>query len=222
MLNQPTPESRGEFGPGETNSDTVIYLIDDDDVVLQSLLALLDSQGLTTRGFNKASDFLSQFDPRSHGCIVTDWRMPEMSGMELLEELKARGMPLPVIILTAYADVPMAVSAMRTGAVTVLQKPCPDAELLGAIRQAIEADRINHQQYRQREDIRRRIQRLSDGERKVMDLALSGRMNREIASELGIGLRTVEKRRHNVMQKMQVESLAELMQVMMTVENAPV
>jgi FixJ family two-component response regulator len=221
MPNQFFQESRSGSGPADPNSAPVIYVIDDDEAVLQSLLALLESHGLTTRGFTKASDFLGQLDTSSHGCIITDWRMPEMSGMELLEELKKRGMPLPVIVLTAFADVPMAVAAMRTGAVTVLQKPCPDAELLAAIHQAIEADRINHRQYRQREEFRRRIERLSEGERKVMDLALAGRMNREIASELGIGLRTVEKRRHNVMQKMQVESLAELMQVMMTVENAP-
>ena len=211
----------GEAGGANARPSPVVYVIDDDEPVMQSILALLEGQGFTTRGFTKAADFLAQFDPRAHGCIVTDWRMPELSGMQLLEELKSRGMPLPVIVLTAFADVPMAVSAMRTGAVTVLQKPCPDAELLSAIQQAIEADRINHLQYRQREDIRLRIERLSEGERKVMELALAGRMNREIAAELGIGLRTVEKRRHNVMQKMQVDSLAELMQVMMTVEYAP-
>ena len=211
----------GEVGAGGTSLAPIIYVIDDDEPVLQSIIAVLEGQGFVTRGFLKAADFLSQLDPQSHGCIVTDWRMPDLSGMQLLEELRARAVPLPVIVLTAYADVPMAVGAMRTGAVTVLQKPCPDAELLAAIQQAVEADQANHLQNRQREDIRRRIERLSDGERKVMDLALSGKMNREIASELGIGLRTVEKRRHNVMEKMQVESLAELMQVMMIVESAP-
>ena len=211
-----------DAGGGSGISGTpVVYVIDDDEPVLQSIIAVLQGRGLTAVGFTRGTDFLAQFDRHSRGCIVTDWRMPELSGMQLLEELKNIGMPLPVIVLTAFADVPMAVAAMRTGAVTVLQKPCPDADLLSSIEQAIESDKIKHRQYCQREDIRRRIDRLSEGERKVMELALSGRMNREIATELGIGLRTVEKRRHNVMQKMQVESLAELMQVMMTIEGVP-
>ncbi len=205
-------------GSNISNPKALVYVIDDDEAVLQSLMALIESHGLEVRGYTQASKFLAEYDGQSHGCIVTDWRMPEVPGMQLLDELKKRGMPSPVIVLTAFADVPMAVGAMRTGAVTVLQKPCPDAELFAAIHQALEADLINRRQNRQKEDIKRRIERLSDGEREVMNLALSGRMNREIASQLGIGLRTVEKRRHNVMQKMQVESLAELMQVMMTVE----
>jgi RNA polymerase sigma factor (sigma-70 family) len=214
--------AEGDSSADQIHHKATVYVIDDDEPVMQSQLAVLERHGFEARGFTGGLSFLSAFDPQRHGCILMDWRMPEMSGMELLEELKNRGMPLPVIILTAFADVPMAVGAMRTGAVTVLQKPCPEGELLEAIQQAVEADRTSRRQNQQRDDIRRRIDRLSDGERQVMDLALSGKMNREIAAQLGIGLRTVEKRRHNVMQKMQVESLAELMQVMMTVENPTV
>jgi FixJ family two-component response regulator len=219
MANSLDRAADAAVGSSATKPKPLVYVIDDDEAVLQSLLALIESHGLQAHGFTKAAEFLAEFDDQVHGCIVSDWRMPEVTGLQLLDELKARGMPTPVIVLTAFADVPMAVGAMRTGAVTVLQKPCPDAELFAAIHQALEADLRSRTQNRQKEDIRRRIDRLSEGERQVMDLALSGRMNREIASQLGIGLRTVEKRRHNVMQKMQVESLAELMQVMMTVEN---
>jgi two-component system, LuxR family, response regulator TtrR len=221
MASLPTPKVDGS--PAETavsQQPPLVYVVDDDEAVLHSLVALLESHGNTVRGFATPSEFLEQFDGSVHGCIVTDWRMPDIGGMQLLDELRSRGMPMPVIVLTAFADVPMAVSAMRTGAVTVLQKPCPDSELFAAVKQALEADLATRTQTQQREEIRRRMERLSDGEREVMQLALAGRMNREIAEQLGIGLRTVEKRRHNVMAKMQVDSLAELMQVMMTVEAA--
>lgn len=220
MINHAHSKPDDETGNRPEQPTPVIYIIDDDEAVLQSLVALMESRGYACRSYTRAADFLAEFDGQQHGCIVTDWRMPDVTGMQLLDELKARDMPLPVIVLTAFADVPMAVNAMRTGAVTVLQKPCPDADLFAAVQQALAADLTTRRQNQQKSDIRRRIERLSEGEREVMHLALSGRMNREIASELGIGLRTVEKRRHNVMQKMQVESLAELMQVMMTVENS--
>lgn len=196
-----------------------IYVIDDDEAVLQSLLALVESRGYTATGFTSGKKFLESFDPTAHGCVITDWRMPELSGMDLLSALKSRGMPLPVIVLTAFADVPMAVGAMRTGAVTVLQKPCSEVDLFAAIDQALDYDRSHRSEALERLQIRDRFERLSTGEREVMNLALAGRMNREIASELGIGLRTVEKRRHNVMQKMQVDSLAELMQAVMSIEH---
>lgn len=215
-----SPDTETSGTPLTAEQTPAIFLIDDDEAVLQSLVALVESRHFIAHGFTQASEFLSQLDPKTPGCLVMDWRMPEITGQQLLDELKERGMPLPVIVLTAFADVPMAVTAMRRGAVTVLQKPCPDAELFAAIDQALGADRLHRGQELRKEEIRGRLERLSPGEREVMQLALAGKMNREIAAQLNIGLRTVEKRRHNVMQKMQVESLAELMQVTMMVGAA--
>jgi RNA polymerase sigma factor (sigma-70 family) len=199
----------------------VVCLVDDEPAALQRLAALIERRGMQTRCYTRAANLLKQFDPDDFWCVVTDWRMPEMTGLELLQQLRVAGVETPVIVVTAFADIRMVVAAMRAGALTVLEKPCSDDELLAAVEQALAVERIRRQRGRLKQEIRQRFERLSPGERDVIRLALEGKMNREIAAELKIGLRTVEKRRHNAMKKMQAESLAELMRLMMLIEGAP-
>lgn len=190
--------------------EQAVYVVDDDDAMRDSLVWLLDSQGFAVRAFASAERFLEALDDDVRGCLVLDVRMPGMSGLELFERMSARGVALPVIFVTGHGDVPMAVSAVKKGAVDFIEKPFNDQEMLRLVRQCLEAERGERAARRAGDAARQRLASLTERERQVMDLVVAGCTNRQVADELGIAPKTVEVHRARVMEKLDVGSVAEL------------
>ena len=161
-----------------------VFVVDDDPAARQSVSALVESMGLAAQTFESAEQFLATFDPTRPGCLVTDFRMLGMSGLDLQEALARESIKLPVIVITAYADVPTAVRAMKRGAITLLEKPCHEEELVANIRRAVEMDTTRRQESARVTDIRARLASLSDGEKSVVACLLKGKMNKNIAPPL--------------------------------------
>lgn len=198
-----------------TVSGQRVYVVDDDDAVRDSLALLLRSVGLQALTFASAQDFLAQAESCVGGCLVLDIRMPGLSGMELLQRLRDQQCELPVIFITGHGDVPMAVEAMKLGALDFLQKPFRDQELLDRIQQALARDSAQQQLRAARQELRQRLEDLTTRERQVLDRLLEGKANKVIAIELELSQRTVEIHRARVMEKMQARSLAELVQLVL-------
>lgn len=188
----------------------LVYVVDDDDAVRDSLLLLLRSIGITGKAFATATDFLDAYDPKQHGCLVTDIRMPGMSGLDLQRELKDRGAPIPVILITGHGDVPMAVEAMKDGALDFIEKPFRDQDLLDRVQQALTWDEEHRSKNLEALSIQERIATLTPRETEVMELVVQGCANKVIAQDLGVSQRTVEIHRARVMEKMGMRSLAAL------------
>ena len=195
--------------------EPTVFVVDDDPAMRESLRWLIESVGLRVETYSVPQDFLQTYDAARPGCLVLDMRMPGMSGLELQEELTERKATLPIIIVTGYAEVPMAVRALKAGAVDFIEKPFSDQLLLDRIQQAIETDRQTRGQQAYKAQLATRIASLSAREREVMELVIAGKANREIAEELGLSQKTVEVHRSRVMEKMQVDSLAELVRVVL-------
>jgi FixJ family two-component response regulator len=193
--------------------ESIVFVVDDDRAIRDSLSWLLNSVGLPVRAYAKAADFLADHDPAQPGCLVLDVRMPGMSGLDLQAELERRGVELPTIVITGHAEVPMAVRAVKAGAIDFIEKPFSDQFLLDRVRQALEIDRQNREVRSRREDARQRLAALTAREREVLHLVVAGKANKEIASDLGVSTKTVEVHRAHVMSKMHVDSLAELIRV---------
>jgi len=189
-----------------------IHIIDDDEAVRESLDFLFDSAGLAVRIHESAPAFLETLDPMRTSCIVTDIRMPDMSGMELLRELRARGVEAPVIVITGHGDVPLAVEAMRAGAYDFLEKPFDDERLLDVVRAAVESRTASHGTNEQTA-ARAKVARLSQRERQVLKGLIEGRLNKTIAFDLGISARTVEVYRAKLMAKMEANAFADLVRM---------
>jgi two-component system response regulator FixJ len=187
-----------------------VFVVDDDAAVRGSLAMLLKSVSLAVRTFESASQFLEQLPPDSSGCLVLDIRMPGMSGIELQQQLKQRGYPLPIIFITGHGDVSMAVHAMREGAIDFIEKPFRDQELLDRIYQALELDRARRRAADEAVHLRERFAGLTPREHDVMLRIARGQANKVIAIELGLSERTVEIHRAKVMHKTGAKSLAEL------------
>lgn len=192
-----------------------VFVVDDDPSVLDSLHFLLKSVGTDAETYSSASEFLEAYDPDKPGCLVLDVRMPGMSGLELQEELVARGSVLPIIFLTAHADVPMGVTAVKGGAANFVQKPFRDQELIEKIQHAIEEDARLREELADHTQIAARIASLTPREREIMALVVEGKANKTIENELGLSQRTVEIHRARVMEKMQAGSAAQLVQMVM-------
>ena len=192
--------------------EPTVFVVDDDAGVLDALRILLRSVGLRAETYPSADDFLENFDQEAPGCLVLDVRMPGMSGMELQEKLAEMGFSTPIIFVTAHGDVPMAVEAVKGGAIDFIQKPFRDQELLDKIQHAIELDADSRAERESKEEIAGRIAALTPREREVMDLVVAGKLNKVIARDLGISQRTVEIHRARVMQKMQASSVSQLVQ----------
>jgi two-component system response regulator FixJ len=199
-------------------NEQVVHVVDDDLAVRQSLSFLLASDGLPVRLHESALAFLEGAEDAALGCIVTDVRMPGIDGIELLRRLRTAGITLPVIVMTGHADVPMAVEAMREGAVDFIEKPFDDDAFLASVHSALRLREQHAQREAQVSMVQTRIQSLSERERQVLDGLVAGKSNKVIASDLGISPRTVEIYRANVMTKMQANSLSEL--VRMTIQTA--
>jgi two-component system response regulator FixJ len=190
-----------------------VYVIDDDEAARDSLQFLLESAGLHARTFESAPAFLNNLPAPDSGCIITDVRMPEMSGIELLKTLKTRAFPLPVIVITGHGDIPLAVEAMREGAADFLEKPYNDDALLRSITRAVESSKSAASIDDGTADILRRINDLSGRESEVMAGLVAGKSNKAIAMDLDISPRTVEIYRANVMSKMTADSLPALVRM---------
>jgi len=198
----------------------VVHVIDDDADVRQSLAFLLTAAGFTVRVHESAVAFLAILAEAGKGCVITDIRMPQMNGLELQRRLGELKAGLPVIVMTGHGDVPLAVEAMKAGAVDFIEKPFDDEVLLSAVRAAL-ARRARESAHDARTlEIRDRFKRLSEREREVLDRLVAGKANKMIAFELGISPRTVEIYRANVMTKMQADSLSELVRMALIDDRA--
>lgn len=197
----------------------VIFVVDDDDLARNAVIALVAAMGIETQGFASAEDFLAAYDGRRPACLVTDVRMLGMSGLELQEELQRRGETIPVIVLTAFANTPSTVRAMKNGAVTLLEKPCRDDELWEAVRDALASDRQTLAVEQSQADVRARLESLTAKEREVLDCITAGDANKVVARKLKCSVRTVELHRRSVFHKMKADSLAELVRMVVTLEN---
>jgi RNA polymerase sigma factor (sigma-70 family) len=199
----------GRTTHGEPTSET-IFLIDDDVSVREGLAGLIESLGLPVQTFSSALEFLALKPTEAEGCLVLDVKMPGMNGLDLQREMNDSGISLPIIFLTGHGDIPMTVHALKAGAVHFLTKPVDEDELMTAIRQALENDRQARSERAEIRELRTCFDLLSSRERQVMRLVVSGRLNKEIAHELGVSERTIKLHRAEVMRKMRAESLADL------------
>jgi FixJ family two-component response regulator len=197
---------------------SLVYIVDDDPDMRDSLRWLLKTVGIRAQTFASAAEFLRDFTPNGPGCVILDVRMPGISGLDLFEELVARGEGMPVIFITAHADVPMAVRAMKSGAVEFVEKPFNRQTLLDKVQRAIKDDSERRSRMAARANLFERFQRLTDKEREVLELIKEGRPNKEIASQLQITPRAVELRRSSLMRKLGVRSLIELLRLMVVQE----
>ena len=202
-------------------SDATVFLVDDDVAVRDSLALLLSLKGLRTQVFAGAESFLETYRDDWRGCLVTDLRMPGMSGLELLLELARRGVQLPVVVLTAHGDVNTTRTALKNGAFDFLEKPVDDAVLIDVLANAVRADAERHAVAAARADTRARIDRLTPRERDVLGLIAAGLQNRDIAVRLGISPRTVEVYKARMMEKLQCRTLAEAVRVSLESGTTP-
>ncbi len=195
------------------SSEPTVFIVDDDPAARRALAILMGSMDLRAQAYASARGFLDEFERAMPGCLLLDVRMPGVSGLELLDELRRQSIELPVVFLSAHGDVPMVARAMRAGAMNFLEKPWRDHELWEAIQEAIKHDAESRRKSARRERVRKRIAQLTDGERTVLKMLVDGMSNRAIGTELELSVRTIEVRRAKVMQKMKAKSLAELVRL---------
>jgi FixJ family two-component response regulator len=193
--------------------DQIVFVIDDDPGILQAIKTLIETVGLKSKTFVSSREFLQSELPEVPRCLVLDVRLPGLGGLNLQRELSDRGIQIPIIFITGHGDIPMSVQAMKAGAVEFLTKPFRDQDLLDAIELALERDRVSRKQQAELADLRKRYESLTAREREVMTLVVAGLLNKQIASELGTSEKTVNVHRSQVMQKMQADSLAELVRL---------
>jgi RNA polymerase sigma factor (sigma-70 family) len=200
----------------QSDQKPTVFIVDDDASIRFAMQALMDSVNLEHEIFESGDEFLRKVTEQRPGCLVLDIRMPGLGGLELQEELIKRGNTLPIIFITGHGDVPMAVEAMQKGAVDFIQKPFRDQELLDRIREALATDEERREEQQLHAEVNERLGRLTNREREVFDLVVTGKPNKVIAYELGVSQRTVEIHRARVMEKMQARSLADLVKMHMT------
>lgn len=190
--------------------DPTVFLVDDEATVRSALRRGLVAEGFNVRLFESADAFLAEYDPGLPGCLIADVAMPGMSGLELQSLMAARGYARPIIFITGKGSIPMSVQAMRAGAVTFLSKPVRLGELAAAVREAFERDRRWREEYAERTEVESRLSALTSREREVLELIVVGKLNKQIAAELGAAEKTIKVHRGRVMAKLNVRSVAEL------------
>jgi two-component system, LuxR family, response regulator FixJ len=199
-----------------------VYIVDDDPQVCESLSLMVQSVGLEAKAFSSAEAFLDEVDdlPGSPKCMVLDVRMPGLSGLGLQQMLTAKNQTMPIIMISGCADIPMAVQAMTAGALDFLEKPFNRRALLSRIQEAIDRDANARHRYVRKAELASRVEKLSARQREVLELLLAGKHSKQIAGELGIGEKTVAKHRAGVLDRMQVDSVVELVRLMADVSAA--
>jgi FixJ family two-component response regulator len=195
-------------------AEPVVFVVDDDESMRRALERTITSAGWEVQTYASGMTFLATFDPSQAGCVVLDVRMPQMSGLDVQEQLIAQNATLPVIFITAFGEVPVAVQAMKTGAVDFIEKPFSSHQLLTCVARAIASNAEARILQDERSEIDKRLASLTTREREVLDIVAEGATTKEIAMQLGIQPRTVEIHRHHVMQKMQVRSAVELVRLL--------
>lgn len=200
-------------GTGKNPGEPVVHVVDDDQSIRRAMELLMKSVGLRYRIFESGAAFLDYYTADCCGCLVLDIRMPGIGGLDLQERLRGMGCTMPVIFITGFGDVPMAVEAMQNGAFDFLEKPFRDQDLLDRVAAALDADSAHREEAEAAGDIARRTARLTNREREVYDLVVTGKPNKVIAHELGVSQRTIEIHRARVMEKMEARSLAELVRM---------
>ena len=199
-----------------TQATSTIYIVDDDEAVRDSLRWLLEANGYRVKSFSGAEEFLQAYDPDQVGVLIVDVRMPGMSGLELQEILIARDAPLPIVFITGHGDVPMAVSTMKKGAVDFLEKPFNEAELRDIVARMLLDANERVTQARAKRNQQAVLSRLTAREQQVLERIVAGRLNKQIAGDLNISIKTVEAHRANIMEKLEVTTVADLMKIALT------
>jgi len=198
----------------------VVFVVDDDASVRSSLKFLLSTVGLQAETLDSADSFLHKKRPDGPSCLVLDVRLPGLSGLDFQRELAARNICIPIVFLTGHGDIPMSVRAMKAGAVEFLTKPFRDQDLLDAVRVALDRDRARREQETEMTDLRRRFDSLTSREQEVASMVVAGMLNKQIAAELGTAESTVKVQRSRAMEKMQAESLADLIKMIQKLQPA--
>ncbi len=206
----------------QTQNDIIVFIVDDDRDLRDTLADLLKRNGFSVETFASGMELLNRQPPPRRGCVLSDFRMPTMTGLELQGQLSEAGIYLPVIMMTGYADVPVAVAAMKAGAVDFLEKPVASVELLACVERAIEEDDKLHSERMREKAAIARVTRLTPREREVLAELVNGRSNKMIAFELAISQRTVEVHRARVMRKMEADSLSQLVRTAILAGVAPI
>ena len=217
--NEESPQS--ESPEGRMSSGPIVYVVDDDPAMRSSLRWLIESVGLVVHTCASAQEFLQTYHVGDPGCVVLDIRMPGMSGLDLQAELTERQMHIPVLIITGYAEVPLAVRAMKAGAFDFIEKPFSDQTLLDRIRAALAQDAVARRQRTTRQEVEARLRLLTGRERDVLEGVVTGKSNKQIAAAIGLSPKTVEVHRSHVMEKLKADSLAELIRLWMLVKGPP-
>ena len=195
------------------NPSSIVYIVDDDEAVRDSLRWLLEANGYQVVAFDSAEKFLESYNPNVISVLIADVRMPGMSGLELQETLVARKATIPVVFITGHGDVPMAVSTMKKGAVDFLEKPFNEADLREIIARMLEQAVSNASEQQARKNHEELVGRLTAREQQVLERIVAGRLNKQIADDLNISIKTVEAHRANIMEKLEVTTVADLMKV---------
>ncbi len=188
-----------------------IYIVDDDEAVRDSLQWLLEGKDYNVRCYDSAETFLSRYDPREAACLIVDIRMGGMSGLELQDKLIERKSPLPIVFITGHGDVPMAVSTMKKGAMDFIQKPFKEEELLALVERMLETAKDSFAEYQQAANRDALLAKLTGREAQVLERIVAGRLNKQIADDLGISIKTVEAHRANIMEKLNANTVADLL-----------
>lgn len=211
ILNLPSQPPRVEHRPHEST----VFVLDDEPAVRDSLRDLLESAHFQVRTFGSPVEFLQAVDSNQRGCLILDLKLPEMNGLNVLQVVMRRQPKLPTIVLTAYADVPAVVSAMKSGAVNLLEKPCSDGQLLDAVRDAITQSERRCEHQTCSEVVQFKISRLSVRERKILHQLISGKNVKQIALDFGTSPNTVRNQRGSILEKMEADSMANLVRMVL-------
>ena len=202
--------------------EACVFVVDDDPSVRKSLTFLMESVQLTVRAYESAQDFLDNCSSHPLGCLVLDLRMPGMSGLELIEKMPALGLTIPVIVITGYADVPTAVRALKAGAYDLLEKPFSDQILLERIQEAIRKHQQTRLESERREEVRRKVESLTQRQREILEFVVKGETSKTIAERLGLALSTVEGHRIQAMRKLGAGNVADVVRLVASVDLSSV